>query len=617
MVRLLAKYSLLILFSLSYSSYAHGQAASSNYAPDELIVKLKSHRGGQAQVFLGKAQSEKGMQLKNSWGRMGMYHFGLKKGQSVSDAIQELRQDPDVEYVEPNYYLNKLDVGGFSEIVSDDEMFSMASGSYQATAAPIQVPAAWSVVAGGSHIPIVAIIDTGVDTGHSVFTSTNAIWVNPGESGLDGSGNSKSSNGVDDDGNGYIDDVNGWNFVSSTNNVFDNNGHGTHVAGIVLGVGLNIFTASPGTAPFKIMPLKFLNGSGSGKTSDAIKAIYYAVANGAQVLNNSWGGYTYSGALHEAITYSYNEGVSFVAAAGNESNDNDAVPIYPASYNVPNVIAVAATTDYDNLASFSNFGRTTVGLASPGYRIYSTYPGSSFGLSSGTSMASPFVAGLSALVLKLQPSMLGYQVKEVILNNTDPVSSLATKVQTQGRMNALDTVTAASSVSVYSSQPSYAFTNMDRNPASTPSAGCGTVTTLSKMSGPPGTESWGVFVILALLLVPIAYYSYLKSQKPESRRQHERFKIDSEVKIKLGEKELVGSISSISLGGVQLNTNALLEQGGLVKMSIQSPDGKDIVDVEGRVVWSESQRAYGVQFNEARESTLQKISGWTRHLTRA
>lgn len=620
MVRIIAKYSLFILLSLSYASHARGQAPS-NYAPDEVIIKLKNdRRGAQAQSFLGKVQSEKGLQLKNSWSRMGMFHFGLKPGENLEAKMSELRQDPDVEYVEPNYYLNKLDVGGFSEVVSDDEMSAMSSGSYQATSAPIEVTSSWSLLTGGST-PIVAIIDTGVDTNHNVFTRGDAMWRNPGETGLDSNGNNKSTNGIDDDGNGYIDDVHGWNFVSSSNNVFDNNGHGTHVAGIVLGVGQNIYASNPGAAPFKIMALKFLNGQGSGKTSDAIKAIYYAVNNGASVLNNSWGGYSYSSALHEAVVYSYNAGVSFVAAAGNETNNNDNSPMYPASYNVPNVISVAATTDSDNLASFSNYGRNTVGLASPGYRIYSTYPGNSWGLSSGTSMASPFVAGLAAGIMKNQPNILGYQLKEVILTNTDPVTALATKVQTQGRMNVYDALSAAGSVSISSSQPDYSFVPT-REMASAAAGGCGTVSTLMKGGGSgglgaPGTESWSVFLVLALMLLPVIVISYMKSRSPESRRKYERYKIDSEVKIKLGDRELVGSVSSISLGGVQLNTNAMLEQGGVVKMSIQSPDGKDIVEVEGRVVWSEANRAYGVQFQEARDTTLEKISGWTRALNKA
>lgn len=617
MVRILAKYLLFVFLSLSYATYAHGQTSTAatalNYVEGEVIVKMKSSRPGvQSSSFASKA-TQKGLSLKTSWGRMGMYHYKVRAGQKTSEAIAELRNDPEVEYAEPNYIYSKSNVSGFSDIVSESEMVSMSSGVYMATGAPIQVVDSWSAVA-GAGVPVIAVIDTGLDTTHSVITSTNALWINTNEI---------PGNGIDDDGNGYIDDVNGWNFVASTGNVFDDNGHGTHVSGIILGVGVNIYDAHPVVAHVKIMPLKFLNGSGQGKTSDAIKAIYYAVDNGAQVLNNSWGGYSYSAALHEAIAYSYNHGAAFVAAAGNDAGNNDSTPMYPASYDVPNIISVAATTDSDILASFSNYGRSAVDLASPGVRIYSTYPGNSFGISSGTSMAAPFVSGLAGLILVEKPTMQGFQIRDIILSNTDAVSGLATKVVSQGRMNALDTVHAAQVATVDNTTPSYSYSNQDRALASAiASGGCGTVSTMNSGGGwptfgAPGTESWSLFVIIGLFMLPVMIHFYLRSKHPESRRKHDRYKIDTEVKVQLGDRQLVASISTISLGGVQLNTNALLEQGGIVKMSIQSPDGKEQIEVDGRVVWSEANRAYGVKFEEAKASALQKIGAWTRALIKA
>lgn len=617
MVRILAKYLLFVFLSLSYSSYARGQTTAPSealgYVEGEVIVKMKGTRAGvQSSSFASKA-SQKGMSLKTSWGRMGMYHYKVRPGQKTSEAVAELRNDPEVEYAEPNYIYAKSNVSGFSDVISNEEMVSMSSGSYMATGAPIQVVDSWSEV-GGTGVPVIAVIDTGLDTTHSVITSTNALWINTNE---------VAGNGIDDDGNGYIDDVNGWNFVSASGNVFDDNGHGTHVAGIILGVGVNIYEAFPDASRVKIMPLKFLNGSGQGKTSDAIKAIYYAVDNGAQVLNNSWGGYSYSAALHEAIAYSYNQGTAFIAASGNDAGNNDSSPMYPASYNVPNVISVAATTDSDILASFSNYGRSSVDLAGPGVRIYSTYPGNSFGISSGTSMATPFVAGLAGLILVEKPTMQGFQVRDIILGNTDSIAGLASKVATQGRMNALDTVHAAQVASVDNSTPTYSYSNQDRALASAiASGGCGTVSTMGNGSGgwpsfgAPGTEAWSLFVIIGLFMLPVMIHFYLRSKHPESRRKHDRYKIDTEVKVQLGDRQLVASISTISLGGVQLNTNALLEQGGIVKMSISSPDGKDQIEVDGRVVWSEANRAYGVKFEEAKETALQKIGGWTRALTK-
>jgi subtilisin family serine protease len=629
MGRILLKYCVFVLFFVSFATHAHGQAQDSRtvkpnaasiqagaraYAPGDIIVKIKQPKAGTKsageQAFVSRATQQKGMALKAAWGRMGMYQFGLKAGDDVQAKIAEIKQDPEVEYAEPNYYLGKASVAGFSEVISSGEMQAMAAGNYLATNAHIQVTDSYGQVVSQGHVPVVAVIDTGLDTTHSIITGTNALWVNPGEI---------ANNGIDDDGNGYTDDVNGWNFVANSKNMFDDDGHGTHVAGIVLGVGTNIYASPLQPSLIKIMPLKFLDGSGVGKTSDAIKAIYYAVNQGAQVLNNSWGGPSYSAALHEAISYSYSQGVVFVAAAGNNGSNNDNVSMYPASYDVPNVISVAATHDSDAMASFSNFGKTTVHLASPGVYIYSTYPGNQFGVSSGTSMAAPFVAGLAGLMVVEKPSMLGYQVKQLILGNTEVKSGLATKVVTQGRMNVYDTIQATKVASVDGSQPAYAYSIQDRQLASSlATGGCGTVGKLGGGAGGfPGTQSWMIILVVALVSIPFAVYSVMRSRRPENRRKFTRFKIDTEVKVQVGDRELVANLSTISLGGAQLNTNAILEQGGVVKLQISSPDGKEMVDVEGRVVWSEANKAYGVQFQETKASVLDRIGQWSKALTRA
>lgn len=622
MARILLKVSIYLFLFLSFSSYAHGQSV--NYVPGEVIVKLKgSAQAGVAnQSFMGKAQSQKGLQLKNAFSKMGVYHFSVKPGQKVEDAVQELKQDPDVEYAEPNYIFSKATVGSVNQTFSVSEVEGMAgSGGYLATGAPIQVPNTWSVVS-PSSVPVVAVIDTGLDMSHPVFSQSDAVWVNSDEI---------PGNGRDDDGNGYVDDVYGWNFVSNSGNMIDDDGHGTHVAGIVLGVTENIYSSPYPSAIIRIMPLKFLDGSGYGKTSDAIKAIYYAVNNGATVLNNSWGGPSYSAALHEAISYAYSAGVIFVAAAGNNGSNNDAAPMYPASYDVPSLIAVAATTDTDALAYFSNFGHNTVDLASPGVFILSTIPGGGYGSMSGTSMATPFVAGLAALMKAERPTLLGYQAKQIILANTDVVMDgsgnpvLDNKVASQGRMNVYSAVQATKAASISSTQPTYSFTNADRQLASSIAAGgCGLVSKMldrnggggSGGNGVGGLETWSVFIVLALFALPILIYNVLRRRRPQQRRLHDRYKINSEVKVTVGERELVASVSTISLGGVQLDTDALLEQGGIVSMVIRSPDGNDQISVEGRVVWSEAKKAYGVQFAETSQTVRERISLWTRSLVK-
>jgi hypothetical protein len=301
--------------------------------------------------------------------------------------------------------------------------------------------------------------------------------------------------------------------------------------------------------------------------------------------------------------------------------------MYPASYDVPNIVSVAATTDVDGLAYFSNFGASSVDMGSPGYDILSTYPGGVYVSMRGTSMAAPFVAGVAAMMVLEQPGMMGYQVKTILEGSGEYTSSLNGKTVSNNRLNVYNSVLNAKSSSVNGSQPNYNFMNQDRNLASSiASGGCGMVSKLytdvkNGKGGPrgpsaPAPETWYVVLVMGLLAIPLLIARALKSREPKSRRKHQRYKIDTEVKMVVGGKELVGSVSSIGLGGLQLNTNALLEQGGIVKMSIQSPDGQGSIEVEGRVVWSEEKKAYGVQFQEAKESVLERISGWTKGLVK-
>lgn len=597
------------------------QAKEWDYVPGEVLVKLRQGTDNEAAYsFLGKAHQDKNLVLENAWSGMNMYHFKTKAGQSVEQTIQQLRMDPNVEYAEPNYILRKASEVGIHEVYSAEEIHNYhVSGSYLTTDADIGVLEFWAfkqsqgqVGANSSHRPIIAVIDSGVDINHPVFQNTNSIWTNPHEI---------PNNHIDDDGNGYIDDVYGWNFVANNGSMYDDEGHGTHVAGIVLSVDQDIFHPSPVDSKVQIMPLKFLNHNGVGTTSNAIKAIYYAVNNGASVLNNSWGGPSYSAALHEAVIYSYNHGVSFVAAAGNAATNNDSQPMYPASLDVPNVISVAATTSSDYLASFSNYGFNSVGIGSPGVSIYSTLPNNTYGNSSGTSMAAPLVAG-AAIQMKVEsPNMLGYQIKSILFNQSQYVNQLAHKVYTEGKLNVNNAVTFAQGATVQTSQPAYhnSFNN-NRELASAISGGggCGTIAKIyrDQMQGPSTgfPETWYVLTVLGLLILPMIILTWLRTRSPENRRRFERFSIESDVRIRLGQRELVGSVSTISLGGAQVNTDALLDNGGIVSLTISSPDGQESLEVQGRVVWSEAHKAYGVEFKDTTAKALDQISGWTQHL---
>lgn len=595
-------------------------AFGQEYVPGEVIVKLKSDsQSEQAFAFLGKAHSQKEMNLKQSFGKMGVFHFGLKKGQTVEQAVQELNNDPEVEYAEPNYILKKTteDVGIVETYsASQVEQFLQAS-SYDSAGIDDSIVEAWSSVSPfASSKPVIAVIDTGLDLNHPVFVQTSAVWTNTNEI---------PGNGLDDDGNGYVDDIHGWNFVDNSNVIYDDDDHGTHVSGIILSVDQDIYSAPFEEAKIRIMPLKFLNGSGVGSTADAIKAIYYAVNNGATVLNNSWGGPTYSAALHEAVAYSYSKGVAFIAAAGNAGANNDLTPMYPASYDVPNVVSVAATHNSWSLTSFSNFGVSTVDLGARGYFILSTIPDGFYGTSSGTSMAAPFVAG-TAIQMKVQsPNMLGYQIKSIILGTSHFENVLQSKVYTEGRLDSATTINYAKTASVDPNQPAYNTSFSGNRELASSLAGGGGCGLVSKFysdytknmrggGGTPAPQTWYVLLVLSILTAPLLFVSYLRRKDPVNRRKHERFKINSDVRLKVGDRELVGSVSSISMGGVQINTSAWLEQGGVVSMNISSPDGKEQIQVEGHIVWSEANKAYGVAFDKAPKTVLERISGWTSAL---
>ncbi|MBK7891679.1 MAG: S8 family serine peptidase [Bdellovibrionales bacterium] len=581
------------------------------YVPGEVIIKLKgSGKTMKAQAFIGKAVSEKAMTLKGSYSGLNMHHFKLGDGQDLEVTLRDLRNDPDVEYAEPNYILKAPGQVGQEEVISMSDVRAQSAvaasstvGTLAQTNAPIQLQNAWSQMSSSVSPVVVAIIDTGVDMNHEVFVDSGAIWTNPNEI---------ASNGIDDDANGYIDDVHGWNFAANNNSPMDDDNHGTHVAGIVLGTTQDIAAFPMQPAAIRIMPLKFLDSSGMGTTSDAVKAIYYAVNNGAKVLNNSWGGGGYSNSLLDAIAFAYSRRVVFVAAAGNSSSNNDVAPTYPANYSVPGVISVASTTDADGLSSFSNYGLSTVHVGSPGSSIWSSLPNNFYGRASGTSMATPFVAGLAALMLRENSSLSAYQVRELLFAGAQKISSLQTKTTTKARINAYNSVVAAKAATGDSSQPSFAASS--REPASAEvAAGCGVVKALiDDASGPSGTSrNVAFFGLLVLFAAPVVVALALRQSSGKSRRRFPRYDIASTVRLKVGDRELVGNVNSISMGGVSLQTDAWLENGGVVTMSIKSPDGREEIQVGGKIVWSEEKKRYGVAFEGADSSSLNSIARWT------
>lgn len=615
------------------ASPVFGQAKG-EAVPGEFIVKMKGRPSSQRSAqFVGKISAK--ANLKATFGKLNMHHLSLKPGQDEQALLSEIRQDPDVDYVEPNFVLRKVEENGVDEnstfsmeesaamatakqsTQSTSDVSAQSTSSYLQSGANTKVTSAWaSMSISSTHIPVVAIIDTGIDYNHSVFVNSGALWRNPGEI---------ANNGIDDDGNGYVDDTFGWNFVAKSNLPFDDDNHGTHVAGIVLGVTENIFASPIAAAKIRIMPLKFLGGDGSGSTSDAIQAIYYAVNNGADVINNSWGGSSYSQSLHDALNYAYQNHLVVVSAAGNYSNDNDASPLYPASYPVPSNISVAATNDFDSLASFSNFGRNSVQMAAPGVAIWSTVPGGTRYMS-GTSMAAPFVSGLAALVVREAPDLTGYQVANLVVNSGTNIGALLESTVSGNRADTYNAVVAAKAqVGVDPQQPEYVASNNGRSIASeveTPKAGCGSVALLGRgtFQRPQGPPPQSLLFVIAFSLAPLVVWNILRTRAQadgRNRRRHERFVMNSEIKVRIGERELVGQMNTISLGGASFKADAMLERGGVVTLQIASPDGGEQVQVEGRIVWNEANNAYGVQFEGTKAGVLDSIKDWTSGLAKA
>lgn len=289
----------------------------------------------------------------------------LAEGASVESALiaNWAAKDPRIVAVEPDYIWHKDATPPNDPYFLDGSLWGLDNTTI--TTADISAPEAWDITTGitGTNGIIVAVIDSGVDYLHDDLAAN--MWVNPGEIAGDG---------IDNDGNGYIDDVHGYDFVDYDSDPTDTDGHGTHVAGTIGAVGNNGIGVVGVNWNCRIMACRFLDGSGSGYTSDAILAINYAVANGAKVLNNSWGGGSYSHALYAAIQDAQRRGVLFVAASGNDGSNNDSFPHYPSNYNLDCILSVAATDDEDLIADFSNWGATTVDMFAPGVDIWSTVP---------------------------------------------------------------------------------------------------------------------------------------------------------------------------------------------------------------------------------------------------
>lgn len=354
-------------FATTLAVFSLGAAAAQpEYVPDEVLIVPDT-------TFQAASVQAQGMSIQSirnaHKGRTNFSKVKVKEGQTVEEAVRVLNNTPGIKHAEPNYIYRATAVPNDPDYVTNQYYWGLkntgqtVNSTAGTSGVDINAEAAWTTRTDCSAVTV-AVIDSGIDYNHPDLAAS--IWSNAGE---------VAGDGIDNDGNNFIDDIRGWDFVYSDNNPMDTNNHGTHVAGTIGAVGNNSYGGVGVCWTASLMPVRVLDGSGAGTTDSIISGIDYAVANGARIINMSLGGGGYSQLMNGAIADANTAGVLVVVAAGNSGTDNDTSPVYPASYDQPNIISVAATDQNDALASFSNYGKNSVDVAAPGVNIYSTIPG--------------------------------------------------------------------------------------------------------------------------------------------------------------------------------------------------------------------------------------------------
>lgn len=439
-------FSALFFFS---QTKAHSQLnkPSKGYVDDQILVKYKAPVVAEPDLIAEEIVRVPGARTESLTNRRrgGLQLVHLNNSISVDEAVRRAKEDPRVEYAEPDYLVHTM------ETTPNDPFFNQMWGLSLIgcqicgpnTVSPnIDATRAWDITTGSDDV-VVAVLDTGADLQHEDLAAN--AWVNPFEI---------ADNGVDDDGNGFVDDVNGWNFFDGNNRIFRDNGqdfHGTHVSGSIGAVGNNGIGVTGVAWHVKIMSLKFLGGpKGSGPTSNAVRGINYAIdmrsrGVNVRVINASWGGGSDSQSLRQAIQDANDAGILFVCAAGNDGVNIDEEPDFPSSYaaDISNTISVAAVSPIGDRADFSNFGHGHVSLAAPGVSIWSTIPPGSglYGTASGTSMSTPYVSGIAVLLWAHEPNLTPAEVKQRIIDTSEPIPSLVSMVARSGRASAYNALT--------------------------------------------------------------------------------------------------------------------------------------------------------------------------------
>ncbi len=389
------------------------------HVPDELIVCFDKTSAGLMES-LGDAVVER-FGCCSAEESTEVVRLKLAQGSDLADALGGLREFPGVLYAEPNqvFHLSDKDEPGRPD---DLHPKLWALNNTANPSADIDALEAWKVTTGSRNGPLIAVIDSGADYRHPDLQAN--IAVNEGEIPGDG---------IDNDGNGVVDDYYGFNAFEVTGDPMDGMGHGTHVTGTIAAVGNNDEGMVGVNWQARVLPVKIFHDRGLTTTDAILRGLQYAKDRGATITSNSWGGPSFSQAIHDAFQ---DFPALHIAAAGNDSKNTDKHASYPANYNLPNIISVGATNRDDHPSWFTNTGRETVDLFAPGEEIFSTVPGNGYGEKSGTSMATPHVTGVAGLVASEFPQLGPLEMKDRLLYSTDPTESVSTLSVTGGRLNA-------------------------------------------------------------------------------------------------------------------------------------------------------------------------------------
>jgi len=394
-----------------------GNSGGGGHRAGELIVRFRATVSEQEKN--SSVENHGAHRSKKLRGDSGIEKLTIPANQDAESAAAELRTNPAIEFVEPNYIVTKDDT------TPNDPSFSQQWALHNSLNqnADIGAMAAWDTTTGSSST-VIAVIDSGIDFTHPDLA--NNEWTNTGE---------KANNHKDDDHDGLIDDVHGWDYITNSPTIKDEQGHGTAIAGIIASEGNNGTGTSGVMWHASLMSLRVLDGTGSGDIASAVEAIDYAASHGAQVINLSWGTDAQSVTLADAIERAGRRGVVVVCSAGNGGRDIESTPYYPASYSLPNMVSVAATDSSDQLASWSNYGQSHVSIAAPGMDILTTKMMGGYWTISGTSAAAPLVAGVAGLVKTMRPQLSSSNVVAAIASGARQVSALTGKVSAGGIVN--------------------------------------------------------------------------------------------------------------------------------------------------------------------------------------